>query len=72
MALDRYPSLDADSAHRTVTLGELRELVDAAALLPPETIVRGCAIPFKVSDLGNRKGACLMSLALDAPEVSDG
>lgn len=68
MPIDRYPSVSADAPHGTVTLGELRELVDVATGLPPETIVRANAIPFKVSDLGNRKGACVASISLDQPE----
>lgn len=70
MPVDNYPRVSADSDHHTLTLtlAELRELVDAAALLPPETIVRGNMIPFKFSDLGNTKGGCLTSLALDRPE----
>lgn len=66
MPIDNYPRVTAESS--TVTLAELRELVDAAALLPPETIVRGNMIPFKLSDLGNPKGGCIASLALDRPE----
>lgn len=68
MPVDNYPRISAESEHRTVTLAELRELVDAAALLPPETIVRGNMIPFKISDLGNTKGGCITNLALDRPE----
>lgn len=68
MPVDNYPRVSAESSHRTLTLAELRELVEAAALLPPETIVRGNMIPFKLSDLGNAKGGCLNSLALDRPE----
>lgn len=68
MPVDNYPRVSAASEHHTLTLAELRELVDAAALLPPETIVRGNMIPFKFSDLGNTKGGCLTSLALDRPE----
>jgi hypothetical protein len=68
MALDNYPRVTAEAQHGTVTLAELRALVEAAALLPPDTIVRGQAIPFKLSDLGNTKGSCMMSIALDRPE----
>lgn len=72
MALDYLPGVHASNKRtRTLTLGELRELVEAAALLPPETIVRGNAVPFKMSDLGNVKGGCLMSVALDKPEGGD-
>lgn len=67
--IDNYPRVEAEAGHRTVTLAELRELVEAAALLPPETIVRGHLIPFKFSDLGNVKGGCINALALDRPEV---
>lgn len=41
MAVDNYPRVTAEAEDRVLTLGELRELVEAAALLPPETIVRG-------------------------------
>lgn len=68
MPVDNYPSIQASAEHRTVTLAELRELVDAAALLPPDTIVRGNMIFGKFSDLGNRKGSCITSIALDQPE----
>lgn len=69
MPVDNYPRITAESDHKTITLGELRELVEAAALLPPDTIVRGNAIPFKMKDLGNTKGGCLQSIALDRPET---
>jgi hypothetical protein len=61
------PLVEAASPHRTVTLGELRELVRAADQLGlgDELVVRGHAIPFKLSDLGNKRGACLTTLALD-------
>lgn len=63
------PYADASKTpSRTVTLGDLRQLVELAALLPDEYIVRGNAIPFKFSDLGNPKGGCLMTIAIDAPE----
>lgn len=68
MPIDNYPRVRAEASHGTVTLAELRELVDAAALLPPESIVRGMAIPFKMSDLGNTKGSCMQFLAIDRPE----
>lgn len=64
------PSVHAAAAHHTVTLAELRELVAAAEHLPPETIVRGSTIPFKMSDLGNLRGGCITTLALDTPEVA--
>lgn len=62
------PSIRATEDHRTVTLGELRELVEASAHLPEYVVVRGNAVPFKMSDLGHPGGACLMSLALAWPE----
>lgn len=69
MAVDNLPRIAAENAKtRTLTLGELRELVESAALLPAETILRGNVVPFKMSDLGNSKGGCLMTLALDRPE----
>lgn len=68
MPVDNYPRITASAEHKTVTLAELRELVDAAALLPPETIVRGNMIFGKLSDLGNPKGSCIRELALDRPE----
>lgn len=55
--LDNLPRVSAaDEPSRTVTLGDLRELVEMAALFPDEYIVRGTAIPLKMSDLGNPKG----------------
>lgn len=66
---DNLPRVVVDPASRTVTLGDLRELVEMAALFPDEYIVRGTAIPLKVSDLGNPKGGCMMSLAIDKPET---
>lgn len=68
MAVD-LPRVYASSSHRTVTLAELRELVAAAdtLILPGDLIVRGKAIPFKVSDLGNDRGGCLMQVGLDSP-----
>jgi len=69
MAVDNLPRIHAEDAKtRTLTLGELRALVEAAALLPDDMILRGNAVPFKMSDLGNQKGGCLMSLAIDTPE----
>lgn len=68
--LDNLPRVSAaDEPSRTVTLGDLRALVEMAALLPDEYIVRGTAIPFKMSDLGNPKGGCIMTLAIDKPET---
>lgn len=72
MAVDNLPHVDNSSTEsRTVTLGDLRDLVEAAALLPAEYIVRGNMIPFKMSDLGNRKGGCIMTIAIDRPEGVD-
>lgn len=68
MAVDvPLPKVSAESAHKTVTLGELRELVRTADAmnLGDEVVVRGHAIPFKISDLGNRLGSCMTSIALD-------
>lgn len=59
------PSVTATSAHRTVTLGELRELVTAAGSLPDDMIVRGKAIPFHMPDLFNTTGSRMQTLALD-------
>jgi hypothetical protein len=61
------PSVQADADHRTVTLGELRELVRLAdaQCLPDGLVVRGKAIPFKMNDLGKEGGSCMNSLALD-------
>lgn len=68
MPVDNMPHITAESADRTLTLGEMRELVEAAALYPPSTIVRGQMIPFFLPDLGNTKGGRIMKLALDKPE----
>jgi len=61
------PHVNAAAPHRTVTLGELRELVAIADRMgiADEVVVRGKAIPFKLSDLGKDGGSCMMSLALD-------
>lgn len=70
MAVDNYPHVNASkSPNKTVTLADLRELVEAAALLPGDSIVRGNTIPFKLSDLGQRKGGSIMTLAIDRPET---
>lgn len=67
--VDNMPRISAaDEPSRTITLGHLRALVEAAALYDDDVIVRGNMIPFKMSDLGNSKGGCIMSLALDDPE----
>jgi len=70
MALS-LPSIRAEGAHRTVTLADLRDLVEATGHLSGETIVRGNAIPFHVADLGNPLGGRLMTLALDEPDPPD-
>lgn len=59
------PAVTATAEHRTVTLGELRELVTAAVGLPDDTIVRGKAIPFHLPDLLNTTGSRMQTLALD-------
>lgn len=61
------PKIKASAGHRTVTLGELRELVRTADAMNvmDDVVVRGHMIPFKVSDLGNQLGGCITSLALD-------
>ncbi len=61
------PQVQASAEHRTVTLGELRELVRLADRLAidDDVVVRGKAIPFKMSDLGNQRGSCMNSIALD-------
>lgn len=70
MAVDNIPQLDASGTpSRTITLADLRELVEAAALLPGDYILRGVMVPFKPSDLGNKKGGCIMTLAIDKPET---
>lgn len=61
------PHVQASAPHHTVTLGELRELVRLADQMgvADDVVVRGKAIPFKMSDLGNLRGSCMNSLALD-------
>lgn len=61
------PFVQAEADHKTVTLGELRALVRLADAqsLPDGLIVRGKAIPFKMSDLGKEGGGCMNSIALD-------
>lgn len=61
------PRVQAETDHRTVTLGELREFVRLADAqgLPDGLVVRGKAIPFKMDDLGKEGGSCMNSLALD-------
>lgn len=65
--IDNYPRITEPEEGDTVTLGQLRELVDAAALLPPNTVVRAHLVPFKMADLGNAKGGSVKSIALDRP-----
>lgn len=69
---DNYPRISAAKGttipDRTLTLGDLRELVEAAALLPDETVVRVTSIPFHMPDLGNPKGGRAMTIALDYPD----
>ncbi len=67
--VDNMPRISAASEpSRTLTLGDLRALVEAAALYDDDRIVRGSCVPFKMSDLGNPKGGCVMTLAIDDPE----
>lgn len=67
--VDNLPRISAaKEPSRTLTLGDLRELIESAALLPDTHIVRGTCIPFKMSDLGNAKGGCMMTIAIDTPE----
>lgn len=70
---DNYPRISAAKGttipDRTLTLGDLRELVEAAALLPDETVVRVTSIPFHLPDLGNRKGGRVMTIAIDVPDT---
>ncbi len=72
MAVDNLPRVTRHTgktpAEKTVTLADLRELVEAAALLPPSTIVRVNSIPFHMPDLGNPKGGRCMQVALDYPD----
>ena len=60
------PSVSAQDPDQFLTLGELRDLVEAAdaQLLPDEIVVRGNAIPFRMVDLGNPGGSVMKSLAL--------
>lgn len=61
------PSVVAVESHGMVTLGQLRMLVHAADGMSDDLVVRGKAIPFKMSDLGNPLGGSMQSLALDEP-----
>lgn len=70
MPVENMPYADASSTPRkTITLGDLRELVTLATLLPDECIVRANAIPFHLPDLGNRKGGRVMTIAIDVPDT---
>ena len=70
MAVENLPYADASSSpKRTITLGDLRELVVLSALLPDECIVRANAIPLHLPDLGNRKGGRVMTIAIDVPDT---
>jgi len=62
-----WPELETDDPQGFLTFGELRELVAEGmrADVPDDAVVRGHAIPFRVADLGVRKGSVLRSLALD-------
>ena len=66
MAVEQLPFADASASPRkTITLGDLRELVVLSTLLPDDCIVRANAIPFHLPDLGNRKGGRVMTIAID-------
>lgn len=70
MAVENLPYADASSSpKRTITLGDLRELVVLSTLLPDECIVRASAVPFHLPDLGNRKGGRVMTIAIDVPDT---
>jgi len=69
MPVEQLPFADASSTpRRTVTLGDLRELVVLSTLLPDDCIVRANAIPFHLPNLGNRKGGRVMTIAIDVPD----
>lgn len=69
MPVEQLPFADASSSPRkTITLGDLRELVVLSTLLPDDCIVRANAIPFHLPDLGNRKGGRVMTIAIDVPD----
>ena len=69
MPVEQLPFADASSSPRkTITLGDLRELVALSTLLPDDCIVRANAIPFHLPDLGNRKGGRVMTIAIDVPD----
>lgn len=68
--MDNKPRISAASEPtKTLTLGDLRDLVETAALYDDSMILRGTCVPFKMNDLGNPKGGCLMTLAIDDPET---
>ena len=70
MPVEQLPFADASSSPRkTITLGDLRELVVLSTLLPDDCIVRANAIPFHLPDLGNRKGGRVMTIAIDNPDT---
>lgn len=70
MPVENLPYADASSSpKRTITLGDLRELVVLSTLLPDDCIVRANAIPFHLPDLGNRKGGRVMTIAIDVPDT---
>ena len=69
MAVEQLPFAAASASPRkTITLGDLRELVVLSTLLPDDCIVRANAIPFHLPDLGNRKGGRVMTIAIDVPD----
>lgn len=65
---DYLPSTTAKfERNKTLTLGDLRYLVQYAENLSDDHIVRGSiAVPFR--DFGNRKGSRIMALAIDLPD----
>lgn len=70
MPVENLPYADAsETPRKTITLADLRELVEMSALLPGECIVRANAIPFHLPDLGNRKGGRVMTIAIDNPDT---
>ena len=69
MPVEQLPFADASASPRkTITLGDLRELVVLSTLLLDDFIVRANAIPFHLPDLGNRKGGRVMTIAIDVPD----
>lgn len=55
---------------RTLRLSDLRQLVEIADAmkLPDDSIVRGSAVPFRLTDLGNLDGSSIQKLAVVQPE----